>query len=147
MESKVSDILKEKGKDVFSVTPDTSVFDAVGLMAEKNVGALLVMVGEKVEGIITERDYARKIILKELSPKETTVKDVMTAKVASTTPEETLAEAMVVMTENKCRHLPVFADTKLLGLISVGNLAERMIHDQAATIKELNEYIAGNWEK
>jgi len=147
MESKVSDILDKKGKDIFAVTPDATVFDAVSLMADKNVGALLVMAGEKIEGIVTERDCARKIILKELSPKETTVKDIMTVNVAYTNPEATLAEAMVVMTKNNCRHLPAFADDKLVGLISVGNLAERMIHDQAATIKELNEYIAGNWEQ
>jgi CBS domain-containing protein len=147
MESKVSEILKEKGKDVFSVTPDTSVFDAVSLMAEKNIGALIVMVGDQIKGIVTERDYARKIILKELSPKETLVKDVMTVKVASITTDSTLAEAMVEITANKCRHLPVFEDNKLVGLISIGNMAERMIKDQAATIKELNEYIAGNWEQ
>jgi len=146
MESKVSDILNAKGKEIFSVTPDTTVFGAISLMAEKNIGALLVMVGEQLEGIITERDYARKIVLKQLSSKETLVKDAMTAKVASTTPDATLAEAMVCMTQNRCRHLPVFEDNKLVGLVSIGNLAERMIKDQAATIKELNEYIAGNWE-
>ena len=146
MESKVSDILDAKGKEIFSVTPDTAVFDAVSLMAEKNIGALLVMVGEQLEGIVTERDYARKIILKQLSAKETPVKDVMTAKVASTSADATLAETMIIMTQNRCRHLPVFEDNKLVGLVSIGNMAERMIKDQAATIKELNEYIAGNWE-
>jgi len=146
MESKVSDILDAKGKEIFSVTPDTAVFDAVSLMAEKNIGALLVMVGEQLEGIVTERDYARKIILKQLPAKETPVKDVMTAKVASTSADATLAETMIIMTQNRCRHLPVFEDNKLVGLVSIGNMAERMIKDQAATIKELNEYIAGNWE-
>lgn len=147
MESKVSDILDAKGKEIFSITPDTTVFDAVSLMAEKNIGALLVMAGEQLAGIVTERDYARKIILKQLPAKETPVKDIMTTKVAATSPDATLAEAMVCMTQNRCRHLPVYTeDNKLIGIVSIGNMAERMIKDQSATIKELNEYIAGNWE-
>lgn len=147
MESKISDILEGKGKEIFSITPGTTTFDAISLMADKDIGALLVMEGDSLEGIFTERDYTRKIILKGLSSRETPVKDVMTSKVATTTPEATLAEAMVIMTKNRCRHLPVFEEDKLVGLVSIGNLAERMIKDQAATIKELNEYIAGHWEQ
>lgn len=147
MESKVSDILKAKGKDIYSTTPDSTVFDAISTMANKDIGALVVLEGDKLGGIITERDYSRKVVLKGLSSKETLVKDVMTANVSTTTPEATLAEAMVVMTKNRCRHLPVLEGGKLVGLVSIGNLAERMIKDQAETIKELNEYIAGNWEQ
>jgi CBS domain-containing protein len=145
METKVSDILEEKNQEIFSVTPDTKVFDTIKLMVEKNIGAILVMDGERLEGIFTERDYMKKIILKGYSSKDTSVKDVMTERVAYISPDASLEEGLAVMSEKKCRHLPVFESKKLLGVISIGDLAKRIIKDQQVTIHNLNEYIAGNW--
>ena len=145
METKVSDILEEKKQEIFSVTPDTKVFDAIKLMVEKNIGAILVMNENRLEGIFTERDYMKKIILKGISSKETPVKDVMTEKVAYISPDASLEEGLAVMSEKKCRHLPVYESKVLLGVISIGDLAKRIIKDQKVTINNLNEYIAGNW--
>ena len=145
METKVADILEEKKQEVFSVTPDTMVFDTIKLMVEKNIGAVLVMKENQLEGIFTERDYMKKIILKGISSKETPVKDVMTEKMAYISPDASLEEGLAVMSEKKCRHLPVFENKKLLGVISIGDLAKRIIKDQKVTINDLNEYIAGNW--
>ena len=145
METKVSDILEEKNKEIFSVRPDTTVFDTIKLMVEKNIGAMLVMDENRLEGIFTERDYMKKIILKGYSSKETPVKDVMTTTVAYISPGVSLEEGLAVMSEKRCRHLPVFENKKLLGVISIGDLAKRIIKDQEVTIHNLNEYIAGNW--
>jgi CBS domain-containing protein len=145
METKVSDILEEKKQDIFSVTTDTTVFDTIKLMVEKNIGAMLVMDENRLKGIFTERDYMKKIILKGVSSKETPVKDVMTEKVTYISPDVSLEEGLAVMSEKQCRHLPVFENEKLLGVISIGDLAKRIIKDQEVTIKNLNEYIAGNW--
>lgn len=145
METKVSDILEEKKQEIFSVTPDTKVFDTIKLMVEKNIGAILVMEKNRLEGIFTERDYMKKIILKGVSSKETPVKEVMTEKVAYISPDASLEEGLAVMSEKQCRHLPVFENKKLLGVISIGDLAKRIIKDQKVTIHNLNEYIAGNW--
>jgi CBS domain-containing protein len=98
-----------------------------------------------LEGIFTERDYMKKVILKGVSSKETPVKDVMTEKVTYISPDASLEEGLAVMSEKKCRHLPVFENKKLLGMISIGDLAKRIIKDQKVTINNLNEYIAGNW--
>jgi CBS domain-containing protein len=145
METKVADILEEKKQEVFSVHPDTMVFEAIKLMVEKNIGAILVMKENQLEGIFTERDYMKKIILKGISSKETPVKDVMTEKMAYISPDASLEEGLAVMSEKKCRHLPVFENKELLGVISIGDLAKRIIKDQKVTINNLNEYIAGNW--
>jgi CBS domain-containing protein len=145
METKVSDILAEKKQEIFSITPDTKVFDTIKLMVEKNIGAMLVMDENRLEGIFTERDYMKKVILKGVSSKETPVKDVMTEKVTYISPDASLEEGLAVMSEKKCRHLPVFENKKLLGMISIGDLAKRIIKDQKVTINNLNEYIAGNW--
>ena len=145
METKVADILEEKKQEVFSVTTDTKVFDAIKLMVEKNIGAILVVNEDRLEGIFTERDYMKKIILKGIASKETPVKDVMTEKMAYISPDASLEEGLAVMSEKKCRHLPVFENKELLGVISIGDLAKRIIKDQKVTINNLNEYIAGNW--
>lgn len=147
METKISDTLKEKGGNIFSVTPNTTVFDTIRLMVDKNIGAVLVMDGDRLEGIFTERDYMKKIILKGHSSKETPVKDVMTTKVAYITPDASLEEGLAAMAEKRCRHMPVFENKKLVGVVSIGDLAKRMIKDQKVTIKNLAEYIAENWEK
>lgn len=146
METKVSDILKEKGEKIFFVTSDTTVFNAIRLMVDENIGAVLVMEEDRLKGIFTERDYMSKMILKGHSSKKTPVKDVMTERVTYTTPDVPLEECLAVMSGKHCRHLPVFEDKELVGVVSIGDLAERIITDQKVTIKNLYEYIAGNWE-
>ena len=139
-----ANILKSKpDQTVHTITPTASVFDAVKLMAEKNIGALLVMEGEKVAGIITERDYARKIVLMARSSKETPVRDVMTSSVMYVRPDQTSEECMVLMTENRLRHLPVMNGDKLIGLISIGDLVKDIISEQKFIIQQLEHYITG----
>jgi CBS domain-containing protein len=138
-------ILKSKPEQtVYTVTPSTSVFDAVKLMAEKNIGALLVMEDVKIVGIITERDYARKIVLIGRSSKETPVRDIMTSPVMSVGPSQTNEECMALMTDNRVRHLPVMDSGKLLGLISIGDLVKDIISEQQFIIQQLEHYIAGD---
>ena len=139
-----ANILKSKpDQTVHTITPTASVFDAVKLMAEKNIGALLVMEGEKVVGIITERDYARKVVLMARSSKETPVRDVMTSSVMYVRPDQTSEECMVLMTENRLRHLPVMNGDKLIGLISIGDLVKDIISEQKFIIQQLEHYITG----
>jgi CBS domain-containing protein len=139
-----ADLLKAKAhQSVFTITPADSVFDAVKLMSEKNIGALLVTEGEEVVGIITERDYARKIILMSRSSKETLVREIMTSAVMYVHPSQTSEECMMLMTENRLRHLPVMDGNKLIGLISIGDLVKAIISDQQFTIEQLEHYISG----
>jgi CBS domain-containing protein len=138
-------ILKSKPEQtVHNVTPSTSVFDAVKLMAEKNIGALLVMEDVKIVGIITERDYARKIVLMGRSSKETPVRDIMTSPVMHVHPNQTSEECMALMTDNRVRHLPVMDSHKLLGLISIGDLVKDIISEQKFIIEQLEHYIASD---
>jgi CBS domain-containing protein len=138
-------ILKSKPEQtVHSITPSTSVFDAVRRMAEKNIGALLVMEDVKIVGIITERDYARKIILMGRSSKETPVRDIMTSPVMYVRPDQTNEECMALMTDNRVRHLPVMDNGKLIGLISIGDLVKDIIAEQKFTIQQLEHYIMGD---
>ena len=129
---------------VHTITPTASVFDAVKLMADKNIGALLVMEGEEVAGIITERDYARKIALMSRSSKETPVREIMTSAVMYVRPDQTNEECMVLMTENRLRHLPVMDGGKLLGVISIGDLVKDIISEQKFIIEQLEHYISGD---
>ncbi len=139
-----ANILKSKpDQTVHTITPTASVFDAVKLMAEKNIGALLVVEGENVVGIITERDYARKIVLMARSSKETPVRDVMTSSVMYVRPDQTSEECMVLITENRLRHLPVMNGDKLIGLISIGDLVKDIISEQKFIIQQLEHYITG----
>lgn len=139
-----ADLLKAKPhQSVHAITPGASVFDAVKLMSEKNIGALLVMEGEEIAGIVTERDYARKIILMSRSSKETPVREIMTSAVMYVHPSQTSEECMVLMTENRLRHLPVMDGNKLIGLISIGDLVKAIISDQKFTIEQLEHYISG----
>ena len=139
-----ADLLKAKAhQSVYRIAPTASVFDAIKLMSEKNIGALLVMEGEQIAGIITERDYARKIILMSRSSRETPVRDIMTSAVMCVRPTQTSEECMVLMTENRLRHLPVMDGNKLLGLISIGDLVKGIISDQKFTIEQLEHYISG----
>ena len=139
----VSDILSSKGHDVFSVKPDTSVFDALKLMAEKNIGAAMVLRGKELVGIFSERDYARKVILKGKASADTPVSDIMTAKVAYVGPHNSLEECMALMTDKHFRHLPVMEANRLLGMISIGDVVKAIISNQEIEIKQLESYITG----
>lgn len=137
-------ILQSKpSQAVHAITPAASVFDAVKMMADKGIGALLVMDGDAIAGIITERDYARKIILVGRSSKETPVTDIMTRKVMFVRPDQTSEECMALMTENRVRHLPILDSGKLVGLISIGDLVKDIISDQRFVIEQLEQYIRG----
>jgi CBS domain-containing protein len=139
-----ANLLKSKAhQSVYSITPEASVFDALALMADKNIGALLVMEAEEVVGIITERDYARKIVLMSRSSKVTPVREIMTSAVMCVRPDQTSEECMVLMTENRLRHLPVVDDGRLLGIISIGDLVKDIIAEQKFTIEQLEHYISG----
>jgi CBS domain-containing protein len=140
----VAHILKSKpDQTVYTIAPVAAVFDALKLMAEKSIGALVVVEGEQVVGIITERDYARKIILMARSSKETPVRDIMTSSVMSVRLGQTSQECMVLMTENRLRHLPVMDGGRLIGLISIGDLVKDIIAEQKFTIEQLEHYITG----
>ncbi len=140
---KVKDILRTKGTEVIAVSPDATVLHVLKLMAEKNVGGVLVMEGEKVLGIFTERDYARKIILKGKTSADSKVGDVMVSKLITVTPENDLTDCMRLMTDKTIRHLPVMDDGKLAGLISIGDVVRSMIEEQKNVIEHLEHYIAG----
>jgi CBS domain-containing protein len=141
----VAHILNAKpDKSVYSIAPAASVFDAVKSMAEKGIGALLVMDGDTVVGMVTERDYARKIVLMGRSSKETPVREVMTSAVMYVRPDQTSEECMALMTENRLRHLPVLDEGKLIGLISIGDLVKDIISEQRFVIDQLEHYIKGD---
>ena len=140
----VAQILRSKpDQTVYTITPTASVFDAVKLMAEKSIGALVVMAEEQVVGIITERDYARKIVLMARSSKDTLVRDIMTSAVMYVRPDQASEECMVLMTENRLRHLPVMEGGKLIGLVSIGDLVKDIISEQKFMIQQLEHYITG----
>jgi CBS domain-containing protein len=137
----VRQIIAAKGTAIFSITPEASVFSALKLMAEKDVGALLVLSGASLAGIISERDYARKVILYGKSSHEMLVREIMTDKVVTVQPEQTVEECMGLMTARRVRHLPVMDGDKLLGLLSIGDLVKEVIAEQEQTIRELERYI------
>ena len=137
-------ILRSKAiQTVHAIAPDVSVFEAVRLMAEKGIGALVVMEGSRLVGLITERDYARKIALMDRSSRDTLVREVMTSDVLCVGPENTSEECMALMTEKQVRHLPVVDGDRLLGIISIGDLVKDIISDQRFIIEQLEHYIAG----
>jgi CBS domain-containing protein len=140
----VRELLRIKGQETWSVTPDTPVYDALKLMAEKNVGALLVLEGDKLAGILSERDYARKVILKGKASKHTPVGEIMSEQVVCVTPEQSVAECMALMTDKRFRHLPVVEDGKLVGVISIGDVVKAIISEQKFVIEQLEHYIAGD---
>lgn len=139
---KVFDILRVKGNNVYSVTGQVSVYEAVKIMGEKNIGALLVMDQEKLTGILSERDYARKIVLKGKASRETLVKDIMTVEVLTVTAEDTIEKCMEIMSQKHIRHLPVVENDKVLGMVSIGDVVNGIIETQKATIEHLQNYIA-----
>ena len=135
--STVGEILKNKGSQVWSVAPDTTVYNALVLMADKNIGALCVTDGDRIIGIISERDYTRKIVLRGRSSRTTTVKEITSGHIISVTTESTVEECLHLMTDNRVRHLPVMADGRLTGLVSIGDLVNSIISDQQNTISQL----------
>jgi CBS domain-containing protein len=140
----VSQILRSKpDRAVHTIAPGATVFDALRLMADKNVGAVLVVEGGAIVGVLTERDYARKVVLMARSSKDTPVRDIMTAPVMYVSPERTSEECMALMTENRFRHLPVLDKGKLVGLVSIGDLVKDVISEQKFIIEQLEHYIAG----
>jgi CBS domain-containing protein len=128
---------------VWSIPPDATVYDALRLLAERDIGALLVIRGEQLVGILSERDYARKVILKGKSSMKTTVNEIMTERVIVIEPQHTIEEAMALMTEKHLRHLPVIEEDKVIGLVSIGDLVKAKITDQRFMIEQLERYIAG----
>ena len=139
----VSSILHQKTSALWSVAPQATVFDAIKLMAEKNIGALPVVSGGTLVGIFTERDYTRKIALHGKSSKNTQVLEIISSEVISVTPDESVEECMRLMTENRVRHLPVVQNQELLGIISIGDLVNWIISTQSAAIEQMEQYIAG----
>jgi len=143
---KVRNILHNKGNAVFSVDPNMMVYRAIELMCEKNIGGLLIVEDEKLVGIFTERDYARKLILKGKSSKDTPIKDLMTSNLVTVTPDTSIDDCMRVMTGRKIRHLPVLDKGQLVGLISIGDVVHYVIEEQKSIIEHLEHYITGHQE-
>jgi CBS domain-containing protein len=139
----VSGILAQKGSTVWSIAPTAMIFDAIALMAEKNIGALPVVENDKLIGIISERDYTRKVILKGKSSKETRVEEIMTRELVTANLSDTPVGCMRVMTEKRVRHLPVVEGAKMIGVLSIGDVVKWFISAQAATIDNLEQYISG----
>lgn len=142
MDTKIQALLDMKGHEVYSIQPDRTVYEAIGEMDARHVGGLLVKDGEQVVGIITERDYMRKVVLKGRSSKETPVETIMTRELVSITPDHTIEDAMRLMTERRCRHLPVFKDAQLDGIVSIGDLVKAIIASQEFEIQVLHDYIS-----
>ena len=139
----VNHLLETKGNEVVSIVPQATVFEAIRLMADKAIGSLLVMESGELRGIITERDYARKVILKGRSSENTIVAEIMTQDVLTTTRSETVTNCMQVMTTRRVRHLPVVDGAQVVGLISIGDLVQAIISDQQEEIQQLGQYISG----
>lgn len=143
MDTKIQTLLDRKGHEVFSIQAEQTVYEAIVQMDAQNVGGLIVKDCEKIVGIITERDYLRKVILRDRSSKETSVKTIMTRDLVSITPEHTVEEAMRLLTEKRCRHLPVFKDGQLDGILSIGDLVKAIITNQESEIHLLQDFISG----
>lgn len=139
----ISEILSHKGAQVWSISPDATVFDAIQLMADKNIGALLVTQADKLLGILTERDYTRKVALKGKSSKQTAVKEILSGQVIHVTPDHTVEDCMRLMTDHRVRHLPVLHSERIVGVISIGDLVNWIITAQMSTINQLQTYISG----
>jgi CBS domain-containing protein len=138
----IHQLLASKGSDVWSVAPASSVYDAITLMAEKEVGALMVLADGKPVGLVSERDYARKVMLAGRSSKATQVHEIMTKRVICANPKQTIEECMALMTDKRVRHLPVIDHKALVGMISIGDLVKAIIHEQQFIIEQLEHYIA-----
>ncbi|MDK1025064.1 MAG: CBS domain-containing protein [Gammaproteobacteria bacterium] len=141
MRTKIKEILAAKGHNVWALPPQSTVYDAIEMMAEKGVGALAVTSDENLEGIVSERDYARKVILKGKSSKETSVREIMSTDVICGSGDLRVDECMAIMTEKRIRHLPIMDGDKMVGMISIGDLVKRIIKEQSFTIEQLELYI------
>ncbi len=139
----VRQILQTKGNALWSISPECTILDALKLMAEKNVGALLVVRDEQLVGIFSERDYARNVVLKGRTVDDTTVSDIMTSRVIYVRPNQTTEDCMALMTDKHIRHLPVIEGERLIGIISIGDVVKEIISDQEFTIRNLESYITG----
>ena len=141
----VSAVLSNKGFTVCSISPEATVYEAIEIMAGKNVGSLLVMENDGLIGVVSERDYTRKIALKGKSSKQTPVREIMLTPVISATPAHTIADAMRIMTEHRIRHLPVLDNGKVVGVVSIGDCVNWIINTQTATINQMESYIRGEY--
>jgi len=141
----ISAILSQKGTEIFSVAPNATVFEAVGMMDEKNVGALPVMDGEKLVGMISERDYTRKVMLRGKRSRDTKVSEIMSTNLTVTNPQEGVEKCLHLMTDKRIRHLPVLEGEKVVGIISIGDLVKWVISCQSAAIAHLENYISGGY--
>ena len=140
----VKDLLEIKNKEVWTIEPGASVYNAIAKMADKQIGALVITEGNKVVGIITERDYARKVILQDKSSKNTAVREIMTERVIYVQPNQKIEECMALMTEKRIRHLPVLDGDRLVGMISIGDVVRAVISEKEFLIDQLTRYISGN---
>ena len=145
MAGTISEILRDKGSRVWSISPDAKVFEALQLMTERNIGALPVLEGTKMLGILSERDYARKVALLGRSSKQTTVREIMSAQVVLARPDDSIEECMRLMTETCVRHIPVIHGDQLLGIVSIGDLVKWIISAQSAALHQMENYIAGGY--
>ena len=143
MKRTVKDVLKVKGFEVWSVSPQTSVFDAIRLMSDRYIGAVLVMEGPVLAGIVSERDYLRKVILEGRSSRETTVAQIMTREVVSVDPQRSVEDCMSLMTQRKIRHLPVRQLGRVIGIISIGDVVRSLVDERGVVIDQLERYIMG----
>ena len=141
MTTTVNQLLNSKNDEIFSVTPGTLVIDAIKMMVEKKVGALLVIENDKLAGIISERDYTRKVILKNRSSAKTKVSEIMTSSLKTTDPSQSLDECMVIMSHSHIRHLPVVQDGRVIGILSIMDVVKNIISEQEFTIEQLQHYI------
>jgi len=139
----VQHLLDRKGRELISIVQDASVFDAIKLMADRAVGSLLVMDGRDLKGIVTERDYARKVIVKGRSSESTEVGEIMSTDIVTATSRQTVNECMTLMTDRRIRHLPIVDDDEVVGMISIGDLVQAIISDQQEEIEQLEQYISG----
>jgi CBS domain-containing protein len=139
----IKQLLESKGNEILTIDPNDSVYEAIKSMADNHIGSLIVMQNEQMVGIITERDYSRNVVLKGKSSLDTPVKDIMTTNVLCTKPEQTIEEAMALMTDKRLRHLPVIENSNVLGIISIGDLVKTIISEQKHIIEQLEHYING----
>ena len=145
MNKTVGTLLSQKGRDIYSVEPTTTIYDALALMAELNLGAVLVLDDDALVGIMSERDYARKVILEGRSSLDTPVTDIMTHEVKTVTEDASVEDCMTMMTEGRFRHLPVVEGESVIGLVSIGDIVKSLIHSQQSLIGDLERYITGSY--
>lgn len=141
----IESLLHQKGHDIWSVRPDAMVYEAIAMMADKNVGALLVVQDGQLAGIISERDYTRKVVLRGRRSRETTVREIMSTELTTVDPKQSVDDCLRSMTEKRVRHLPVVSDGQIRGVISIGDLVKHVISVQSATIDQLERYISGGY--